>query len=78
MSNEEQRLAALKFFIGASKPQILRAAAKGMRDQASVAATPALMEAFAEVFEASALAHEANNVSLTDEAMSLLMESVKG
>lgn len=83
MNDEEQRLKALEFFIGNSKPQILRAAAKAMREQAPASSPPALMAAFSNVFEASALAHEAGNVSLTDDAvwgmsMSLLMESLKG
>lgn len=75
-------MALLEFMLSEGKPQILRMAAKGIRDQSQVDPHLGVLFApFAEVLDTSAMAHEAKNTSLTDDAvwklaMTLIREGI--
>lgn len=83
LSDKEDLMSLLGLLLEDGKPKILRIAAKGIRDQSKV--DPHLGQVFApfaEVLETSAMAQEAKNTSLTDDAvwklaMSLIKEGMK-
>ena len=82
-ADKETLMGLLNLLLEDGKPHILRMAAKGIREQSK--ADPHLgpvLAPFADVLETSAMAQEAGNVSLTDDAvwklaMTLIKEGIK-